>query len=75
MFSPLNGPDPIIPLKSMRSESGKAGSVRAKKSAKEENLASPIKSRKSGRKNTPLRNMLNELKKLKYSNVAPIVTT
>ena len=69
MSSPLYGPLPTIALKFLRF--GFAGSVAWKNSASDEKvLPGGIA---AGRKNTPLRKMLKELKKLKRSKLPPNV--
>src|SRR5258705_12441414 len=67
MISPLNGPVPTIALKSLRF--GSAGSVAARNSASDEKvLPGGIA---PGRKNTPFRKMLNEVKEVKRSAFGP----
>src|SRR5262245_34479359 len=70
--SPLKGPDPIIELKATRF--GLAGSVIVKNCASDEKVLPPkLGANAAGRKKTPLRKMLNELKNENRSKFAPIV--
>ena len=72
MNSPLNGVDDGV-MKSRKSmKLGLFGSVRSKNSSSESNVVPmPVS---SGRKKTPCRKMLNELKKEKSSKLAPPVS-
>ena len=71
MSSPLNGPEPTYPGKSIGPPS-RSGSVAAMNSSMLENVE-PTPSMSAGRKKTPWRKMLNELKKFHSSKLPPNV--
>src|SRR2546425_5433624 len=79
MSSPLYGPEPMSALKSMKESVavGEFGSVLLKNSSTEENVWPPNCPAPGGggRKKTPCRKMLNELKNENDSKFAPKVRT
>ncbi len=75
IFSPLYGAVAGVTKELKSTWFGFAGSVALKKSASVAKVVPPKPVGLYGRKNTPCRKMLNELKNEKRSKLAPKVTT